>query len=177
MVSQIASVIPQPTPIGSPVSALNSRCRAPGTLSPPVYTPRSEANVARSTPGTRSTWASTSMCVQISVGRWVRSAATYAVASNPSYNATVPPASSVVSAAMNPLTCTSGSKTCTMSSALTSPSASEVLVRMASAESWVCSTPFGTPVEPDVKKITAGAPAGADGGSRPDPRSSGASVA
>jgi len=52
---------------------------------------------------------------------------------------TVPLAISVVKVAMNPLTWTSGSKTCTTSDAFTSPSASDVLVNMASAEvssSW-----------------------------------------
>src|SRR3954463_1934658 len=66
---------------------------------------------------------------------------------------------------MKPLTCTCGSHTWTTSPGPTSPSACEVLVSIASAEPWLCTTPFGLPVEPEVEKTTAGwSGAGAGGG-------------
>ena len=54
---------------------------------------------------------------------------------------------------MKPLTCTCGSHTWVTSPGPTSPSASLVLVSMASAERWECTTPFGRPVEPEATPL------------------------
>lgn len=149
-VSQIASVMPQPTSTGLPVTSMNVRCSESGSSSPPVNTVATGAKSSRCAPSCRTICHRWSTCAPTIVGCHSRRFAWKRAASNSRSSAIVAPRHSSGNTSIQPPMCPTESCTTMRDDASTGPSADSTLRTMPAADPCECSTPFGNAVEPDV---------------------------